>query len=107
PLPGFYDSAGNPLIIADILSSDTSGTYQAYQTLSLNSAGALFCQKGVEDFALGAQRADAENAALTALADNGLGPITGFDQRVGDYVQLTDNILDPSDPYWTVDNACW
>ena len=98
-LPGFYDNSGNPLVVANVDAPD--GTYQ---TLSLSNTNALFCRKGVEDFAIGAQRADATNAEL---AKDGLPTIPNFDQRVSDYVQLTDNILDPSDPYWQLPNSCW
>jgi len=98
-LPGFYDNSGNPLVVADVVASD--GTYQ---TLSLVNSNTLFCGKGIEDFSIGSQRADAENAALAA---DGLPTIPGFDQRVSDYVQLTDDILGSTDPYWTLPNACW
>jgi hypothetical protein len=97
-LPGFYDSSNNPLVVADVVATD--GTYQ---TVSLNSDLGL-CSKGIEDFAIGGQRADGENAELAKV---GLPTIPLLDQRVADYVQLADDILASTDPYWTLPNTCW
>jgi hypothetical protein len=100
-LPGFYDPSGNPLVIADIVAPDGGAPYQ---TLTFEVSNALLCGKGIEDFAIGQQRADAASAELVK---DSLPAVPLFDQRVADYVQLTDDIFDPSDPYWTLPNACW
>ena len=65
---------------------------------------------------MGQERAQAELAAMKAanlvpaanLKDGGDGEaIESFASQVSDYVQLTDAIRDPTDPYWFVPNACW
>lgn len=99
-LAGFFDGSGNPLVLANVL------PYENFSGAWLSNGDAYFCQKGVEDFALGQQRARAENAALTTVIGADAG-IQSFDRQVDDYVQLTDSILPDTDPYWTVDNACW
>ena len=30
-----------------------------------------------------------------------------LDRHIGDYVEVTDEILDPGDPYWADQNDCW
>jgi hypothetical protein len=97
-IPGFFDSNGNPLVVANVSSDD------GYLSLSLTAPGASFCSKGIEDVAIGIQRAQSVLAAMTAA---GLPAPARLDHRTGDYVQLTDDVLDPTDPYWTEDNACW
>ncbi len=109
PLPGFDGVA------ASIDSTD-------FTTLTFSSATALFCSHGVEDHRLGLQRFtamgvdDAQLAKANAVAT--MMP-TAFDQRVGDYVQITDDILGApdfvdagqttptDDPYWHEPQACW
>ena len=109
-LPGFFDSSGNPLVLADVVTTDS------YSSLTLTDSSAYFCSKGIEDFTIGHQRAEAELAAMQSLSlaadqpDGGAptsSPVPGFEQQVADYVQLTDSIRSPQDPYWFVPNACW
>ena len=99
----------------------TLSTTDGYETLTLSNSSVHFCSLGVEDQQLGLQRFAAMQVDDAALAPNGptLIPIH-FDQRVGDYVQFTDDIIgvpnladagttvpDSSDPYWTTHNDCW
>ncbi|HEY1955895.1 MAG TPA: hypothetical protein VGH28_09780 [Polyangiaceae bacterium] len=99
----------------------TLGTTDNYATLTLSSGEAHFCGHGVQDQRVGLLRAAAmkiDDAALNT-AKQSMMPIN-FDQRVGDYVQITDDIVgvpnpadastltpDPSDPIWSADNDCW
>jgi hypothetical protein len=108
-LPGFWDANGNPLVMADVITTDN------YSSLELTDSSAYFCSKGVEDFTIGQARAQAALAAMSSASLNAVqpdggvpsSPIAGYDQQVADYVQLTDQIRDPTDPYWQVPNACW
>jgi hypothetical protein len=99
--------------------SSTVNTTDAWQTLRLgnpqtavamdpiNDAGfatANYCHYGVEDFRVGQARADGAISAASAI---GITYPTGFDQKVADYVQLADDLLNPLDPYWTEPNSCW
>jgi hypothetical protein len=103
-LPGFDGIAG------------ALGTADGYQTLDLSSQ-ALFCSLGVEDQRVGLQRFAAMKVDDAALSPQGPSLIpASFDQRVADYVQITDDIIgapdagtapDPSDTYWTSHNDCW
>jgi hypothetical protein len=88
-----------------------------------------FCARGIEDWSIGQERA---NAVLKALKDAGLpapassaswpaisggctpgsptGPPPTLQQWTADYVELADDLLPNTDPYWTVpasENDCW
>jgi hypothetical protein len=102
PLPGFIDVNNNPLVVANVILSDPS--VPQYETVTLSNANALFCSKGVEDWTLGQQRAQAQSAAMVA---SGITPVADLGEQVADYVQLTDDILVSTDPYWGLDNSCW
>ena len=104
PIPGFVDGNGNGLILANVQPGSSGTGYRVFDTVALTNPDGHFCEKGVEDFALGQQRARAENAAL---ATAGLSTIPTYEQQVADYVQLVDTIPDSTDPYWGADNACW
>ena len=106
-LPGFDGVAG------------ALGSTDGYDTLTLSNSAIFFCGHGVEDQHLGLKRFAAMQVDDTALQPNGptIVPVH-FDQRVADYVQITDDILgapdggadpnpDPSDTYWTSHNDCW
>lgn len=92
------------------------GSDDNYATMKLSMSTAFFCGRGVEDQRLGLQRFAAmkiEDAATSTGAT--LVPLA-FDQRVGDYVQITDDIVGapdasatvPSpDEYWHEVNSCW
>src|SRR6185437_2693494 len=69
-------------------------TTDNYASLTLMSSTAHFCGHGVEDQRLGLQRFAAmkvDDAALNTTKQSMI-PID-FDQRVGDYVQITDDIV--------------
>ena len=98
PLPGFE---GLPA---------TMSTTDGYSSLVLSQPQARFCAKGVEDWAIGGERA---NAIVNALAAAGRDPYPErLDRRMVDYVQVTDELLPPSDPFWRQPdleepNSCW
>ena len=95
------------------------GSDDGFLTMSFTNAAAFFCGRGVEDQRLGLQRFAAMQAAdgqLPKPTDTKSYIPPKFDQRVGDYVQITDDILGAADagpgipiddPYWTEDQACW
>jgi DNA-binding beta-propeller fold protein YncE len=85
-------------------------TTDNYQSLTLTQPNARFCAKGVEDWTVGGERGLAVTSALSA-AGRAL-PEERFDRRMIDYVQITDDLLAPTDPFWTLadlpgDQACW
>ncbi len=76
-----------------------------HQTLTLSSPETNFCLLGIEDAPLARQHAIAFEAAAR---DAGLPPDPILTQRVGDYVQITDELLPDLDPYWLLnENDCW
>jgi hypothetical protein len=109
-LPGFSGVAGN------LTTTDNYAT----MTLSMPPGGS-FCARGVEDQRLGLQRLVAmkvEDASIAKTKDDVSFVPVAFDQRVGDYVQFTDDLLgapDASagatiptdDQWWHEDQACW
>ncbi|HEY2515108.1 MAG TPA: hypothetical protein VGI39_29785 [Polyangiaceae bacterium] len=104
PLPGFVDSNGYGLILANVEPGSSAGGTPNFDTAVLTNPDGLFCEKGIEDFALGQQRARAENAALGSA---GLSTIPTYEQQVADYVQLVDYLPDSTDAYWGANTACW
>ncbi len=82
----------------------TLATDDGWNTLTLTAEGAHFCGHGVEDFDLGRERAGAIDAALKA---QNLPLIPNISNRFTDYVEITDDLLPPTDPYWLEDQACW
>ncbi len=96
------------------------GTDDGYSTMSFSSATAFFCGHGIEDHRLGLQRFAAmqvDDAVMTKPTDTTTYIPILFDQRVGDYVQITDDITGGQeagvvpdfldDPIWLVHNDCW
>lgn len=80
-------------------------TTDDFQTLTLSAGEANFCALGVEDVRLAREHATAFNQALEA-ADLPVDPL--LMSRVGDYVQIADELLPEYDAYWTLeDNDCW
>jgi hypothetical protein len=67
-----------------------------------NAANARFCGLGIEDWDVGRSRA---SPALEAMATLGL-PVPSLDPAqqlprwTSDYVEMTDDLLVPGDPYW-------
>jgi hypothetical protein len=88
-----------------------SGFGEPYYAMLLSDPGGTLCSKGIEDWAIGQQRAA---AFLAANAAAGLPPPPqDLKSWLGDYVQVEDNLLVPTDPYWSSDpaadqpNDCW
>jgi hypothetical protein len=75
-----------------------------YKTLLLRAGQPVFCSRGVHDFRLGQSRA---RAVADALAQSKLPPVPKLERRIADYVQVTDAVLPPEDPYWREPNDCW
>ena len=88
----------------------TLSTTDGYQTLILTQEQARFCAKGVEDWAVGGERA---NAVANALAEAERAPYPErIDRRMLDYVQVTDELLPADDGFWRQPdlpepNSCW
>ncbi len=85
-------------VVATVASGD------GFRTLTLAAPAAQLCSRGVEDFALGSERARAVSAALEAAK---LPAIPLLERRMTDYAEITDDLLPPTDPYWLEDQACW
>lgn len=97
-------------------------TFDGFATLTLgvpgNSADASafgeghLCRRGVEDLDVGAARARQILSPAPAPYPDppnqtpAYAPL-GLEQRLVDYIQLSDELLNPVDPYWTEDNDCW
>ena len=80
-------------------------TDDGYQTMLLGSPETSFCALGVEDVTVARERADTFDAAEAAA---GLPVDPLLHDRVGDYVQVTDDLLPVDDQYWLLDdNSCW
>jgi len=76
-----------------------------YETMTLSQPAAAFCRKGVEDLRVSSVRAAAEapeRAKLGLLAE-----AAPLDRHLVDYVQISDDLLDVSDAYWSQYNSCW
>jgi hypothetical protein len=106
-------------------------SYDDYRTLTLASSYAppgagppdasiagpspAFCARGIEDWSLGQQHANAVLATIAAapeLPPPPKNPNGGFTlpQWTSDYVELADDLLPATDPYWAVSssqNDCW
>jgi hypothetical protein len=82
-----------------------------YWTLLVSDPGGTLCSKGVEDWTVAQQRASAFLAANAAAELPP--PPQGINTWLGDYVQVEDNLLPQTDPYWSSDpdanqlNDCW
>jgi hypothetical protein len=79
-----------------------------YETLQVFINNGLFCRKGVEDLAVGQERV----AAAQASAEVGVSFPPDMDKWVGDYVQIADELLPPTNPYWALPASagaddCW
>ncbi|HEV3189537.1 MAG TPA: hypothetical protein VGY54_03525, partial [Polyangiaceae bacterium] len=107
-------------LVADMVSSDD------YQTLTLSlggrddagagkrAKGGGFCELGIEDWAVGQERA---NQAAAAMNANRLTPPNQLARWTADYIEITDDLLAPGDPYWSQPtmasdsslpvNTCW
>jgi hypothetical protein len=91
------------------LNSDDTTSDEHYETLEIQLGGGLFCRRGVEDLAVGQQRIA---AAQRAGEEAGVTFPPDMEKWVGDYVQIADDLLAPTDPYWALDvdegaDDCW
>jgi hypothetical protein len=66
--------------------------------------GPGFCERGLEDWDIGQQRAGQEVAAATSA---GLPTPPDPKQWTADYVEIVDDVLPQGDPYWNIPNSCW
>jgi hypothetical protein len=80
-----------------------------YQSITLKAPSALFCRRGVEDFTLGQYKATAVSLASTKGSNPPLTVPDRLTKKTGDYVQIIDDILANTDPYWATQdvNQCW
>jgi hypothetical protein len=105
-LVSFNNIVGDLAITGEGLSAERP----PYYTLFVSDPGGEICSKGVEDWTVGQQRAATFLAASTAA---GLGAPEDLDRWIGDYVQIADDLLQPTDPYWSSDpqadqtDDCW
>jgi len=82
----------------------TIATEDDFRTLTFAAEGAHFCGHGVEDLDVSRARATSISAELTARRYDA---IPRLQDRLVDYVEITDDLLPPTDPYWREDQACW
>jgi hypothetical protein len=105
-LPTFANIEADLVVSGEGLSAERP----AYYTLFVGVPGGQLCSRGVEDWTLGQQRAA---SFLAASAAAGVQPPENLKAWVGDYVQVADDLLPPSDPYWSSDplandtDDCW
>ncbi len=96
-------------IVADIGSTD------GYKTLTLTTMGANLCALGIEDWTIGTARAGAALAEMESrklISQIPTGSKEDPRQWTADYVEIADDILPETDPYWQIpspsqDNMCW
>jgi hypothetical protein len=88
-----------PVVNIDLNPNDKA----PYETLAISTPNASFCGRGVEDRAVGQLRAAAAERAAHALKLDSKGSAfpPNMSEWVGDYVQITDDLLPQSDPYWS------
>jgi hypothetical protein len=96
PVPGFQGITGELT------------TPDGYQSMTLSAPSALFCRRGVEDYRIGQQKAASVASALQSQTPALTVP-DRIAKKTGDYVQIIDDILDNTDPYWSTGdvNGCW
>jgi len=103
-LPGFAGTPSQNGLSAVVATTDS------YHTLVMAIPNGLLCRQGVEDAQVGSERA---NEVLAELGKYGIAPPSRLDHRLGDYVQLSEDLLEPSDSYWSEDDSsdpngtCW
>ncbi len=74
------------------------------------SNGAQFCSRGIEDWNVGKQRVAQLNAAMTAVGLRSDVPGADRSQWTSDYIEIIDDLLASTDPYWESTDAgedCW
>lgn len=91
PLPGVKGTAA-------VISTEKP---QDYSSVVLTQGQSSFCSRGIEDFDIGRDRATKIVNELRAV--NAAVPTEPpLDRRLVDYVRLTEELLDPADPYWNI-----
>jgi hypothetical protein len=91
----------------DGIAAKLSPSDASFQTMTLQASQALFCRRGVEDFDVARARVAAQTPEYTKF---GATAPADADKWTGDYVQLADDMLDVSDPYWGAadpSGVCW
>ncbi len=102
-LPGFSGTPGQSGVSGNLSTTD------GFHSLSVDT-GPNMCRRGVEDAQVGAERAD---QYLAALPKYGIEAPSRLDHRIGDYVQLSEDLISSADPYWYEDDSnapggtCW
>ena len=84
--------------------SATITTDDGFNSLTLKQPEARFCSKGVEDWALGVERT---TEIARSLARRNIPLAARSERLMSDYVQLTEELLPPDDPWWTFQTECW
>ncbi|MEO8874780.1 MAG: hypothetical protein ABI461_04260 [Polyangiaceae bacterium] len=103
-LPAFAGTPSQNGLSAVVATTDN------YNSLVMALPNGLLCRQGVEDAQVGAERA---NEVLAELGKYGISAPPRLDHRLGDYVQLSEDLLYPSDAYWSEDDSsdpngtCW
>ncbi|HEX8794677.1 MAG TPA: hypothetical protein VF765_27210 [Polyangiaceae bacterium] len=94
---------GADQLVTDVSSSDqfqsltlSTGTQPPNPSGPANGVGTPgYCSLGIEDWTLGQARAEQIEKNNPA------------DAWTSDYIEITDDLLDPNDPYWGQVNDCW
>jgi hypothetical protein len=85
---------------------DKSNTALNYETLEIALPDGLFCRRGVEDFVVGQERVAEANAGIHKVDFP-----PDMEKWVGDYVQIADELLPPTNAYWAIEDdagdSCW
>ncbi|MDP8999127.1 MAG: hypothetical protein M3O46_03345, partial [Myxococcota bacterium] len=77
------------------------------RTLTFSAPGAHFCARGIEDWDLGQARANQVIATIaTAFPDPKPVMPAELPRWTSDYLEITDDLLASTDPYWGLQSAC-
>ena len=110
PLATFANIVGDLNVYGDGYTEGYVSQQPPYYALFVSTPGGALCSKGVEDWVIGQQRANAYKAEATA---RNLQVPDAIDNWVGDYIQIADQLLPSTDPYWSSDpkanltDDCW
>jgi hypothetical protein len=109
-LATFGSILGNVVALGQDYTEGLASERPPFYALFISDPGGAICSKGVEDWTVGQERAA---AFLKANAAAGLADQPTMPSWLGDYVQVADEILPQTDPYWTLDpdanqnDDCW
>jgi hypothetical protein len=107
PLASFGNVAGD---LVPFGGEGLNSQRPAYYTLFVSTPGGALCSRGVEDWTIGQGRAAAYLAEAKARNLQAPEQLASW---LGDYIQVTDQLLPSTDPYWASDpeanqpNDCW